>query len=116
MPNSPPGWGDQPSFQTYRHTAVKHMYMCILVSKLERQFLPHTDQWRHPGVAVDQRQSGQANDNVAQCWSDKSREYGVSMVTQGKDALQAFHQLCHDLTCFPLTHVCNTRNMALCVP
>lgn len=66
-----------------------------------------TDQRRYSGVAVDQWQAGQTDNDVAQCWCEESREHRVPAVSQGKDALQAFHQLSHDLTGFPLRHVCN---------
>jgi len=69
-----------------------------------------TNQGRYSGVAVDQRQPGQTDDNVAQCWCEKSRKCIVSWVTQREDALQTFHHLCQDFTCLPFAHICNKKN------
>lgn len=83
------------------------MYSCT--QSQGRATFTHTDQRRYTGVAVDKRQSGKTDDDVAQSWGEESGENMVSMVTQGKDALHALHQLCHDLTRLPLEHICNTH-------
>lgn len=69
----------------------------------------HTDQRRYSCVAVDQGQTGQADDDVAQGGREEGGDFAVFMVAQCQDALQALHQLRHDLTCPPLTHIWKTH-------
>lgn len=89
-------------FPNLPHTPTLLIDQYIDVNKLKASYVSHTDQWRYSGVAVDQRQPGQTDDDVAQGRCEESGVCTVSMVTQGKDTLQAFHQLRHDLTRLPL--------------
>lgn len=98
---------------TWTHMQWSFLKWCFYVHILKSKYYSSAHQWRYSGVTVDERKSGQTDDNVAQSWSEESREHTVSVVTEGKDALQAFHKLCHDLTSFPLIHVCNTEQISL---
>lgn len=74
-----------------------------------RQKFDWTDQGRHTSVAVDQRQSRQTDDDITQSRCEESRESTISVMTQGQHTLQAFNQLCHDLTGSPLKSVWNSQ-------